>query len=261
MHRRASLICRSGFAAGAVLLISAGSLHAADKLPKDGTWARYYAYSKMPDGKEFASRTTIRFVGTVVENGKKHRWIEWTLSDVPADGGKKKPVTFVRKFLLPEKALRESSHPLREFVRGWEGYEGKTPRKVPISGEEREIAILSAGETTLLILPGVLKTTKATGNSRTIDYQQGQLRVASGRAGSYKAVFRSATSPTHYTWKVNYELWLHKDVPLKMASLKTKLVLTTKDAKGKQTVRDRGTTEYSVEAWGTNAKSAFPNAK
>jgi hypothetical protein len=261
MHRRASLICRWVFASSAAVLMSAVSLFAADKLPKDGAWARYYVYSKMPDGNEYASHRTIRFVGTVVENGKTHRWIEWSLADAPADGGKKKPITFVRKFLLTEKSLRESSHPLREFVRGWEGFEGKTPRRIATKGDDRELAIVSAGGSQLLFLPGVLKTTKPSRSSRTIDYQHGQLRVKSGCVGTYEDVYRPMTAPLASTWKTDYELWLHRDVPLGMASVKKKMVLIRKDAKGKKTVRDLGTSEWWVEAWGTDAKSAFPDAK
>jgi len=241
-------------------IVFASVAQAADELPKDGAWARYYVQSKGPDGTEHTFHTTIRFVGTVVEKGKRCRWVEWTEA-VPADGddGKKTIRKSVLKFLFTEKSLRESSQPLPEFIRGWSGEEGKPPSPLETTQRNRETTNISG--TNLVFLPGVLKTTKATRNPRTVDYQQGQLRLKTGRSGTYEAVYHPSTVPLVFTWKTDYELWLHKDVPLGMASTRMKMVFIRKDAKGKKTVRDLATIEWWVEAWGTDAKSAFPDAK
>jgi hypothetical protein len=64
-----------------------------------------------------------------------------------------------------------------------------------------------------------------------------------------------------FSWKTDYQVWRHKDVPLGMASAKTATVIIIKQANGKPMVRDFGRIEWWVEAWGTDAKSAFPDAK
>lgn len=260
MRGTASPIGRWGFAIAAAASMSAAPLLAADKLPKDGAWARYYVLHKDPDGTERTIRTMIRFVGTVREKGERCRYVEWT-DAMKVDGGDGKKTTrrFVYKFLLTEKSLRESPQPLLQFVRGWRGEEGKTPEPLVTSQSERERA--NFGGTTVLFLPGVLKTTKPTRDSRTVDYQQGQLRIKSGRSGTYQARYHAITAPVNYNWKTEYELWLHKDVPLGFASARHKTVLIRQREKGKKTVRDLGTTEWWVEAWGTGAKSVFPSAK
>ncbi|MFQ5734667.1 MAG: hypothetical protein ACE5KM_22265 [Planctomycetaceae bacterium] len=240
--------------------LTSSAVPAADRLPKDGTWARYFVHNKRANGVEDIMHTTIRFVGTVTEHGERYRWIEWTDAfEIDGNDGKTVIRKDVQKFLVSEKSLRTSPHPLRYFIRGWRGEEGKTAAAIEPDRLHRETADVQG--ITLLFLPGVLKTTKPTRNSRAIDYQQGQLRIRSGRAGTYRAVRHAITAPLVYTWKTDYELWLHKDVPLGMASVKMKLVFIRKAADGTTTVRNLATTEYSVEAWGTNAKSALPNAR
>ena len=235
----------------AVLFTSAAP--AADKLPKDGAWARYYVVVSFPNGKEYLSRYSIRFVGTVVENGKRHRWIEFFSDHTIRGGGKS-----VRKFLLPEKALRESSHPLRQYVRGWKGEPGKTPMPLPTSGPEKERAAI--GGTSLLFLPAVLKPSKVTRNPRTVDYQKGRLRMKSGRAGTFRDMIQEADGRV-ITWKSDYEVWSHKNVPLWMVSRKSKEFVIYKNPNEKETVGSRRTLELTLEDWGTDAKSALPNAK
>ena len=113
-----------------ISLFAAPTVLAEETLPKDGTWARYYVLNTDEAGVEKSGHQPIRFVGTVTENGEKLRWIEFvdTTSDESSVGGKPKTNTDVHSFLIPEKALRASTNPIRLFVRGWSSDRGK-PRK------------------------------------------------------------------------------------------------------------------------------------
>jgi hypothetical protein len=215
---------------------------------------------KSADGTERTGRTTIRFTGTVVEKGERHRYVEWT--DAPeqsGDDGKKTTKKSVRKFLVTEKSLRESRHPLREFVRGWSGEEGKPPVPIEADRRSRELADAIDGRY-LLFLPGVMSAASSTRKPRAVDYQKGQLRVESGRTGTHETRYQPRPG-LDFSWKTDYQVWRHKDVPLGMASAKTATVIIIKQANGKPMVRDFGRIEWWVEAWGTDAKSAFPDAK
>jgi hypothetical protein len=254
MSRRFSLLLFCG-----IVVSFASVTQAAGKLPKDGAWARYYVLFKSADGTERTARTTIRFTGTVVEKGERHRYVEWTDAQKQiGEDGKKTTKTSVRKFLVTEKSLRESRHPLREFVRGWSGEEGQPPVIETVRGN-RELADAIDGRY-LLFLPGVMSAASSTPKPRTIDYQMGQLRIKTGRTGTRETRYQPRPGLV-FTWKTDYQVWRHKDVPLGMASAKTATVIIIKQANGKPMVRDFGRIEWWVEAWGTDAKSAFPDAK
>jgi hypothetical protein len=255
-HRVSRLL----FCGLAVLAASVAS--AAGTLPKDGTWARYYVVLKSDSGNERVLRTTVRFVGTVVEKGKKHRWVEIG-DDVEeeAGGGKKVTKNYAIKFLISEKDLRTASNPIQHFVRAMHGEAGKPPEPIVASQRFREVYDAFNGQS-LLFLSGPSRSAKTTKHKRTIDYQDGRLSITSGRAGTNVTHFHFlANSKAIISWKRTYELWTHKAVPLGMASLKYRVVQTRTDEKGKVRVIRTETGEYTIEAWGTDAKTAIPNAK
>jgi hypothetical protein len=260
MHRSVSRVCRWGFVTSAALLLSAVPLLAADKLPKDGAWARYYVVAKLSDGSERVTRTTVRFVGTVVEKGEKHRWVELVERYERDSNGKRLVDQNALKFLISEKHLRTASNPIQHFVRGWYGSVDKPPQEMDASRRSQEIFDAFHGQS-LLFLAGPSKGSKPTKNPHTIDYQNGRLSIKSGRAGTYTSEYHPATVKIVLSWKSKYELWTHKSVPLGMAALKYRLVQSRTDEKGKTTEQRSENYEYTVEAWGTDAKSAFPDAK
>lgn len=246
----------------AFAVLVASPAHSAEQLPKDGSWARYYVVLKSSSGNERTLRTTVRFVGTVVENGEKHRWVEIGDSvEEDAGGGKKETKHYAIKFLISEKALRTASNPIQHFVRARQGEAGKPPEPIVASQRFREVYDAFNGQS-LLFLSGASKSAKMTKHKRTIDYQDGRLSIASGRAGTNVTHFHFlANSKAVISWKRTYELWTHKAVPLGMASLKYRVVQTRTDEKGKVRVIRTETGEYTVEAWGRDAKTALPDAK
>lgn len=232
---------------------------AAETLPKAGTWARYYVYQKYQSGVERSYRQTIRFLGTVTENGEKHRWVEFVnVGRLKTSEGK--PITEIYRLLVPEKVLRESTNPLRQFVRGWWSQQG-APRK---SFETLDLRRMRHNldqyfGPSLVWLPGLSKSAKATKNSRTVHYQNGQLNIEKGHRGTHMAV-RRTTPPVVYSWKTSYEIWRHKSVAM-MAAGEFRTVLCSRRAKDKEKVRYTTTFSYTIEAWGSKGESSLPPAK
>lgn len=248
--------------ATAACLIVPLSLIAADELPKDGAWARYYVVTKT-DGEERSWKRTIRFVGTVTENGEKHRWVEFAdLSTQQSESAKPRHIRDVHKLLIPEKALRESTNPIRHAVRGWSlyGSSGQGPAKIAELERRRQVFDWSYGPP-LTFLPASRKRATSTKNSKTIDYQKGQLKISNGAKGRHTAIYRATTAPVVYTWKTDYERWRHKSIPLGTAALKLTTSFYRKSGKEKPVLVRKYAEEYVIEAWGTDAKSALPKAE
>jgi hypothetical protein len=265
MRGTVSPIGRWGFATGAILLISAVPLLAADKLPKDGAWARYYVYAKSSNGRENVSRLTISMVGTVVEGGRKLRWIEVSETYQPErpEKPREKKYTSVLKLLVPERALLESDAPLKQLVRGWR-WDNFSHRADKVDTGKRDLQHFEAlYRPYVLFFPGPLKQAKPTRNNRDVDHQTGRLHIAGGLAGHNVARWHAFTVPEQRSMTVDVELWLHKDVPLRMASAKLKRTYRFKKDGSKQPAKVRvvSDVEFTVEAWGTGAKSALPDAK
>jgi hypothetical protein len=265
MNRTVSRVCRWGFATSAAVLMSVVPLFAADELPKDGAWARYYVHAKSSNGRENSSRLTIGMVGTVVEGGKKLRWIEVSETYEPERPKKprEKKYTSVLKLLVPERALLESDAPLKQLVRGW-SWDNVSKRVDKVDTGKRDLQRFEAFYRPYVVyFPGPLKRAKRTRNSRDVDHQKGRLQIAGGLAGHNIARWHAFTVPEQRSMTLDVELWLHKDVPLGMASAKlTRTYRFKKDGnKEPEKVRVVSDVEFTVEAWGTDAKSAFPNAK
>jgi hypothetical protein len=244
----------------AFAVLVASPAHSAEQLPKDGSWARYYVVLKSSSGSERTLRTTVRFVGTVVENGEKLRWVEIGDSVERDEGGKKITRHYAIKFLISEKNLRTASNPIQHFVRAWQGEVGKPAERIDATRRSHEVYDAFNGQS-LLFLAGASKASKATKAKRSIDYQDGRLSIASGRSGTNVTHFHPVNTKISLSWKRTYELWTHKSIPLGMASLKYGVVRSRTDEKGKVMVVRTENGEYTVEAWGADAKSALPNAK
>jgi hypothetical protein len=265
MRLSSALLYRWMLATSATVLISGAPLLAADKLPKDGAWARYYVHGKYSNGRELIWRMTVRLVGTVVEDGRKLRWLEVSQTfepERPGNTGEKK-VTSVHKLLIPERALLESGSPLKQFVRGWL-WDNVIKRADKLDTRQRDRLYYAAMlRPFVMFFPGPLKQTRPTRHARDVDYQNGRLHVAGGLAGQHVARWHAFTVPEQRWITDDVELWLHKDVPLRMASATLKRTYRFKeDGKNKpEKVRISGDEDYTVEAWGTGATSALPKAQ
>ena len=78
------------------------------RLPKDGSWAKY------KEGETEGSGTlTLRMVGTTTEDGQKCRWLE---SESAEETRKKTRIT---KILVREKDFAAGAKKTPEVLRGW----------------------------------------------------------------------------------------------------------------------------------------------
>lgn len=243
---------------GILAIVNSGA-GAAERLPKDGAWARYYVTMKSESGRERTLRTTVRFVGTVVKNGERLRWVEIGDTVEEDEGGRKVDRHYAIKFLISEKDLLTSTNPIRHFVQACHAEVGKRADKIEANKRYREVYDAFNAQS-LLFLAGPSKRSKPTARSRTIDYQDGRLKIPSGHTGTNVSRF-TANPKSTLEWKRTYEIWRHKAVSLGMASLKYRVVRTRTDEKGKVSVQEISHGEYTVEAWGTNAKTALPSIK
>jgi hypothetical protein len=93
------------------------------QMPKDGAWVKYDMTMDMQAGDAVRTMTgTIRMaaVGTVKENDKTFRWIEFHMvMKMPGQDDAGEERTSVAKVLIPEEQLKKGGKPMDNWARGW----------------------------------------------------------------------------------------------------------------------------------------------
>lgn len=167
------------------------------QLPPDGSWVQYDVQYTYKAGTQSATgRQTLRMasVGTVVENGEEHRWIEFYITE----GDK----FWTRKLLIPVRYLKRGENPTLHVVRGWTLQENREVEPA-VAVHGRWPAYLAGKLQDEKILPKKLVETKlgalmSEGVSGWIEYDEGKLHT-----------------------KVTYETWLHPTAPFGVLAART----------------------------------------
>ena len=228
-----------------ILLTFLGTSLAAEEiaipLPKDGAWARYHVTTTHEADTRNQTSTrneTIKFVGTAVSDGVRHRWIEQSF------GGFEDRTTNVMKTLVAEKVLN-SAWPLAADRRWWHKIGDRPVKEVDTLGPE--FGVFS------LVFPGPYNTAKPINESRTVEYKRGRLEIREGLTGRQEISFQKDN--VLRTFVMDYTVWRHPDVPLGIAA--AKISLRTHEF-GSLNPRETYTTEFALEDCGTDAKTSLP---
>jgi hypothetical protein len=242
---------------------AAASFGPGNALPPDGSWVRYvvshestshpyHKRSAKSDAnvetekvKRWSEKITLSFVGRAIENGVPCRWVE--IRTERADQQADKPCAY--KMLLREEGLLSDKHPLAEVnvVRVWQ----QTPDGAVSRRDE------APGYSDLFSwTPGVVRRLKPAGETREIDFASGHLSSAAVYTG------KTTTNSHLALWVIRIRLeedktvWLHPDLPLGFAAMRTEenatVRLMTKPA------TSHTVTEYVLEDAGTDAQTSMP---
>ena len=228
-----------------ILLTFLGTSLAAEEiaipLPKDGAWARYHVTTTHEADTRNQTSTrneTIKFVGTAVSDGVRHRWIEQSF------GGFEDRTTNVMKTLVAEKVLN-SAWPLAAERRWWHKMGDQPVKEVGTLGPEYGVFSL--------VFPGSYNTAKPLKEARTIEYQHGRLEIQEGLAGRQDISLQN--NAENIRFEIEYKVWRHPNVPLGIAA--AKISLRTHEF-GSLNPRETYTTEFALEDCGTDAKTSLP---
>lgn len=140
-------------------------------LPKDGAWARYHVTTTHETDalNETSTRSeTIRFVGTVVSQNRRSRWVEQEFA------GFEESKKNVMKTLVAEEDLK-SAWPLADRRRWWHKEADQPAKEVETLGPE--FGLFS------LVFPGPYNTVKPLKEARTVEYQRGRFEIREGLTG------------------------------------------------------------------------------
>jgi len=220
------------------------------KLPKDGSWVRYFMEMKAetPQTQSMSGTFTIRSVGQADENGQKCRWLE---VEMQGEQNGKKQYT-VLKFLVNEKGFKPGSKEPIEIVRGW--------KKNQADGEVKQ---LSANETDpqgmmSMFFGGQRKEVKTLKSEKVVDYQKGRLKIGSGTVGKMD-LKPPANTPADFKYNVIQTVWPHKTIPFGTAAMELRM-----EFESKKKVVFKSKMTFNVEDYGVggkDAKSALPDKK
>ncbi len=206
------------------------------KLPKDGRWAKYHFQMKVkvPVTQEILGAISLRSVGRVTKNGEPCRWIEMQMDVVENDRTR----TSLFKILVQEKAFRSGTKTSPHVLRGW------GPGGVQLSDSD----INGSGVLNYLLGRRLAKK-KPLKVSKVIDFQRGQLKIAAGTVGQMPLGRNDNTVVTQ-------RLWSHQTVPFGVAAMEYRVVV-----KDRKTVATEMSMEFTLQDYGTGAKSLLPDKR
>jgi hypothetical protein len=171
------------------------------RLPRDGAWVRYHHDYRAFDDKVLPSDDTLSFVGSVIDDGRRCRWVE-IKNVLPGEAGER---IFITKMLILEAALLDSIDPVsaENVVRTW--------RRKP-DGSVTKLAEPPRYSIDLLWLPGIGKKMTRTGEKKDIDYQRGRLKSATGWKAERRDG-RTLQGQISIGTAIDYTVWQHHDLP------------------------------------------------
>jgi hypothetical protein len=230
-----------------LMLISLPTAAVADgllyQLPNDGSWVRYDMTLEMSRGGQVQKMTgevTMMVTGTVTENGKACRWVEFKWVQNPPPGAQQKGHTTLIKVLIPEENLKTSKDPVKNRVRGW-------------LQERADSGIEALTDDEVGPLPAFLANTLDNGKklkAKELVTKLGKLECE-GVSGS--TTFEEGSK----TATVTMEIRKHTKAPFGVVWAKMNYQTKRKDGP----MRDRGTLTFTLAEVGKNAKSVLPDSK
>jgi hypothetical protein len=210
------------------------------KAPEDGTWIKYHLNWKLegPDAEssEGEGSWTVRFVGTSMEDGRKHRWIEFE-EILELDG--RRVTNQLEKYLVAEENLAPGKDALPFARARWRRISDANRTFVKIPGP------LQVNHDMWKFLPGLTDRVQQVSEPREILYQAGKLTC--DFAVKHQKRFQYADND--YT--VNLTLWQHDRVPCGGAAALIETARFDKEGNHKVTWMR----ELSMTDFGTGAES------
>ena len=220
------------------------------KLPKDGTWVRYYVDMKAdgPAKQEMSGTMTLKSVGTATEDGEKCRWIEMKF-DGEQNGQKH---VAILKFLIREKDLADGKKGPPKVLRGW-----SMNQVGDMKSEAKELTdFQKAGNgEAAMIVGGKLKDAKTLKQEKTIDYQKGQLKIPTAHTGILDVKF-AENMPAGFKYNAWQTVWKHKSIPFGAAAVELKVEMHNKEQ-----LLMKMKMSFAVQEYGAKAKSELPDKK
>ncbi|GAB4155636.1 MAG: hypothetical protein Tsb009_32430 [Planctomycetaceae bacterium] len=217
-------------------------------LPKEGAWVKYFIEMKaniQQREQNMSGELTMRFLGTVKENGEPCRWVEMQM--VGQEGERK--TYHVAKLLIREKDLAPGAKTNLQIIRGW-----KRDKK---DGEVKELSEMekSANGPTSFFFSRTRKNKKDVKTSKTLDYQKGQLKIPQAVQDRLE-IGLGPNAPKDFKYELQRTVWSHKTVPSGTAAMELKIKITRKEM-----VLQDLTMSFTLQDYGTGAKSALPDNK
>jgi hypothetical protein len=178
-------------------------------------------------------------------NGEACRWIE---IEEMYDGQDKPQI---HKLLVAEMDLIQSAQPVSKVKRWISKFEDQ----ITVQGDDF-LDRAGAFGPSFVFLTGAMKGSKPIAESKQVEYQSGKLSIDQGRKGSYVWGRKYKTIEGSVTFKWDYTIWMHPNVPFGFAHSNMKLTVrsTADDA---VRVIDY---EFLLRDTGTDAKSAIQDA-
>lgn len=222
---------------------------ARSELPSDGAWVRYRAEIEYPGVRTDLYDVTLSMVGSVMEDGKRCRWVE--KKGVPQGGLQPGKTAYVLKMLIPETALLESDYPARHAIRTWlQKPDGAIVELPPIDPERSR----NADERIFMCLwtPGSRKTQTRIDEPKDIDYQNGRLKGAQAWTVTY--VLSNTGPKRDRKYETTYTIWQHAELPIGSAEVRLR------DEEGREgKLEPILNAVYRLDDFGSDAKSALPD--
>lgn len=217
------------------------------KLPNDGTWARYHVQIKMENPKNmvYSGTMTIRSVGRENVNSQPCRWIEIE-SHTEINNQK---MNSLGKILVPEK-LFEKGNKLEniseKIIRGWEKTNDLDPRQL------KDLKSSRIGLATFF-QPNPAGKDSRINEKKIVEYQKGRLEIETGITGTL-----NVPAPENANIKIDtsgvYSIWAHDKVPYGTAIFKSEFT-----SKRNAEIISKVSFKLEIEDHGTGAKSALPD--
>lgn len=228
-----------------VLLANASSIRAdgfIQKLPDNGTWARYFMTltEKHPGDFEIVGTLTVRSVGRETAEGIDCRWIEFDVEG-SIDG---RNLWHRYKVLAPEEDFAEEKRSAVRIIRGWQqdNFDEK-PERITAGDSSQHFNLMHQ-----LCRP--MKGRNVVSEPRKLDFQKGTLECRSGISGELEK------SETNTRQRFVFTIWPHEKAPFGSARAEYKTLL---DEKGKTILQMHDT--FILADFGTGAKSAMPECR
>ena len=188
------------------------------RLPKDGSWASYSDVGNKDSGS-----FTIRMVGTTTEDGQKCRWIE--MQTAKETGTKARTLS---KILVREKDFAPGAKQTPEILRGYRQVNDNAVTELS-DNEQAEAALVIEWQ----------KDAKTVKSERVIDYQKGQLKIATATRGKL--------DHPESELDVTQTIWSDNESPFGTAAMDLSVKAGDVSVyEGKMTLRDHGTGERSA---------------
>ena len=215
---------------------------------------RYFVTAKSDPQPEMTYKTTYSLVGTSTENGGVCRWVEIQTTET-RDG---REVTDILKFLVPEKDLLEAERPLESLVRSWRRFHNGHVEEMKFNVALGERGLVGSADfywgRDFALFPGPQKEGEVIRERRKIEYQRGRVEIDAGKAFRRVASRRALTTGEKQEWTDEFTVWNHPELAPAFGAARARVEYRRDEA-----LIASGRSEFVLEEFGTDAKSALPD--